>query len=178
MFSQEELICLVRDTLTEFAFTKHSRSVTGKSERPLTLKELAYAQSALGRAYTKLAARHRVGASALERGQRRRLEEDKSFEAWIYMASEWAATADRIVALEVQCARAHGVSWNEIAGALGVSRQAAWERYRDPSRWTRSRPISSMVRARRSQLLQELSRSFGTSEEDLSELERILDSRE
>ena len=29
----------------------------------------------------------------------------------------------------VQIARGHGHSWNRIAVALGVSRQAAWQRY-------------------------------------------------
>ena len=36
----------------------------------------------------------------------------------------------------VEVARAHDRSWNQIAVALGVSRQAAWQRFTEPSlRW-------------------------------------------
>lgn len=31
----------------------------------------------------------------------------------------------------VRTARGHGQSWNVVASALGVSRQSAWERWRD-----------------------------------------------
>jgi len=33
----------------------------------------------------------------------------------------------------VQTARSHGQSWNEIAVALGVSRQSAWEKWHESS---------------------------------------------
>ena len=37
--------------------------------------------------------------------------------------------AERLEALQVENARALGWSWQEIADRLGVSRQAAWERF-------------------------------------------------
>ncbi|HEX6197373.1 MAG TPA: helix-turn-helix domain-containing protein [Jiangellaceae bacterium] len=37
--------------------------------------------------------------------------------------------ADRLEALQVDNARAHGWSWDEIGAALGVSRQAVHKRY-------------------------------------------------
>lgn len=48
----------------------------------------------------------------------------------------------------VALARAHGVSWNLIAGALGVSRQAARQRYSTTATAPRPKPLSAtrMVR--------------------------------
>ena len=39
--------------------------------------------------------------------------------------------AAEATALQVKRARANGASWETIGDALNISRQAAWERYRD-----------------------------------------------
>jgi hypothetical protein len=52
----------------------------------------------------------------------------------ITAASE-AARADEVRLLEtIEIARAHGRSWNQVAVALGVSRQAARQRFADKLR--------------------------------------------
>ncbi|GLY39574.1 hypothetical protein Amsp01_055980 [Amycolatopsis sp. NBRC 101858] len=79
----------------------------------------AHAESvaSLGRAYADLAERHRTAADA---GQ---------FAEWIARAGELAVAAERLLALEIELARGAGVTWVAVAGALGVSRQAAWKRF-------------------------------------------------
>lgn len=42
-----------------------------------------------------------------------------------------AAALDKLTRESVQRARAAGHSWTEIGQALGVSKQAAWERFSD-----------------------------------------------
>jgi len=80
----------------------------------------AHAESvaALGRAYADLAERHRAAEDAGQFGE------------WIARAAELAVAAERLLAREVGLAREAGVPWIAIAGALGVSRQAAWKRFR------------------------------------------------
>ena len=63
----------------------------------------------LGKAYTQLASRHRVAASALERGQQKQLTFDGHFSDWIFSACEFSAQAERLLALEVELARSFGV---------------------------------------------------------------------
>ena len=81
----------------------------------------AHAESvaSLGRAYADLAERHRAAADA-GRGE---------FGEWVTRAYELTAAAERLLALEIELARGAGVTWVTIAGALGVSRQAAWKRF-------------------------------------------------
>lgn len=40
------------------------------------------------------------------------------------------ATAESALPHAVALARGEGASWEDVAGALGTSRQAAWERFR------------------------------------------------
>jgi len=49
----------------------------------------------------------------------------------IAVAAEAARADDARLREAVELARAHGKSWNQIAVALGVSRQAARQRYTD-----------------------------------------------
>ena len=83
--------------------------------------------ASLGRAYADLAGRHRAVADAGGAGR------DESG-GWISRAAELAAAAERLLAAEVGLARGSGVTWDDIAGALGVSRQAAWKRFACPPR--------------------------------------------
>jgi hypothetical protein len=79
----------------------------------------AHAESvaALGRAYAELAERHRAA------------QDPGPFGEWISRTAELAVAAERLLAREVALAREAGVTWVAIAGALGVSRQAAWKRW-------------------------------------------------
>ncbi|WP_086838264.1 hypothetical protein [Amycolatopsis kentuckyensis] len=81
----------------------------------------AHAESvaALGRDYADLAERHRAAADA----------GTGPFGEWISRTAELAVAAERLLAREVALAREAGVTWVAIAGALGVSRQAAWKRW-------------------------------------------------
>ena len=82
----------------------------------------AESMASLGRDYADLAERHRAAAAA---GR----AENGEFGAWISQARELAVAAERLLAQEIELARGAGVTWVAIAGALGVSRQAAWKRW-------------------------------------------------
>ena len=142
-----------------------------------TLRAQASALSSLGRAYTDLAARHRVVASALERGREKKITYDTYFSDWIFRVCEFSAAAERLLALEVELARGFGITWEEVATALGVSRQAAWDRFANQSRWQRSRRVSQLRTARRAALLQELRNRIVNSEEELLALQDLLGKR-
>lgn len=49
----------------------------------------------------------------------------------IQHANSEALRAQERLTAAVKGARESGLSWGNIAAALGVSRQAAWERYKD-----------------------------------------------
>jgi hypothetical protein len=49
--------------------------------------------------------------------------------AGLHEACRVAAALDKLTRESVQRARAAGHSWTEIGEALGVTKQAAWERY-------------------------------------------------
>lgn len=138
-----------------------------------TLRAHAFQLSALGKAYTQLASRHRVAASALERGHQKQLT-NKDFSDWIFRMCEFSAQAERLLALEIDLARSFGVTWEEIASGLGVTRQAAWDRFANQARWQRSRRISRLQAARRAELLRDLRDRIGGSEEDLLALQEWL----
>lgn len=103
--------------------------------------------SGFGKACTTLAAKHRIAASAVERG-REKVTYDRYFRDWILRVSELSTAAERLLALEIELARSYGVTWDEIGAALGVSRQAAWERFASPERWQKSRRVAQVRNAR------------------------------
>ena len=142
-----------------------------------TLRAHAAAISNLGKAYAQLASRHRVAASALERGQHKTITYDSHFNDWIFRMCEFSAAAERLLALEIELARSYGVTWEEIAAALGISRQAAWDRFATHSRWDKSRRVSRLRAARRAELLQELRSRFTSDEEELLALQELLGQR-
>jgi DNA invertase Pin-like site-specific DNA recombinase len=146
------------------------------SEYRNTLRAHAHQLSALAKAYTHLAARHRVAASASERG-RQRITFDGYFNDWIFQACEFSAAAERLLALEIELARSFGVTWDEVASALGVSRQAAWDRFANQARWQKTRRVSQLRAARRAELLRDLRSQIGGSEEDLLALQEWLGRR-
>lgn len=139
-----------------------------------TLRAHAAAMSSLGKAYVQLASRHRVAASALERGQHKTITYDSYFNDWIFRMCEFSAAAERLLALEIELARSYGVTWEEVAAALGISRQAAWDRFARQSRWDRSRRVSRLRSARRAELLRELRSRFTGNEEEFLALRELL----
>jgi hypothetical protein len=148
-------------------------------EQKNTLRVHAYRLSFLGKAYTQFASQHRVAASALERGQQKQLTFDGYFSDWIFTACEFSAQAEHLLALEVELARSFGVTWEEIASVLGVSRQAAWDRFANQARWEKkSRRVSHLRAAHRAELLRELRDRIGRSEEELLALQEWLGKRE
>lgn len=48
----------------------------------------------------------------------------------VHDACEASKTADQELARAVSAARAAGYSWENVAAALGMARQSAWERFR------------------------------------------------
>lgn len=79
-----------------------------------TLKAHAYALSCLGGALTDLAHEHRVAASAMERQPSQGTPGDSDFADWIAAAAEISAAAERLLELEVELARHHGMTWNRL----------------------------------------------------------------
>jgi hypothetical protein len=142
-----------------------------------TLRAHAFYLSNLGKAYTSLASRHRVAASALERGRQTQVTHSSHFNDWIFKACEFSAEAERLLALEIELARSFGVTWQEVASALGVSRQAAWDRFANQARWQKSRRVSQLQTARRAELLRELRNRIEGSEDELRALEDWLGQR-
>lgn len=143
-----------------------------------TLRAHAFQLAALGKAYAQLASQHRIAASALERGKQKQITYDGYFNDWILMACELSAAAERLLALEIELARNFGVTWEEVASALGVTRQAAWDRFANQSRWQKSRRVSQLQAARRAELLQDLRNQIGGSEEELLALQEWLGRRD
>jgi hypothetical protein len=144
---------------------------------PVTLSTQAANLSSVGRAYTELASKHRVLASALQRGVQKRVDHASHFDNLIMRAAELSAAAERLLALEIELARNFGVTWEEIASTLGVTRQAAWDRFARPSRLEKSRRISQLRLARRAELLREVNKKLGRTDEELSAFEEWLEKR-
>ncbi|WP_155369758.1 hypothetical protein [Catellatospora vulcania] len=114
-----------------------------------TLRAHAHAISVLARALNELATEHRVAASALERGDTTVLTADSHFAEWLAGICELSAAAERLLALEAELARKSGVTWEEIGGAIGISRQSACERFGTHERWDKTHRTSQLRRARR-----------------------------
>lgn len=118
-----------------------------------TLRAHAHALSNLGKACADLAAEHRSAANAVER-DREKVTYDRHFRQWILRVGEVSAAAERLLALEIELARSFGVTWEEVGAALGVSRQAAWDRFASHERWQKSRRITQLQNARTAPLKQ------------------------
>jgi hypothetical protein len=147
------------------------------TQQEITTREQAAQLSALAQAYRHLASRHRAVANALDRGQQRQITYYEHFSDWIFNAYEFSAQAERLLASEVELARKFGVTWQEIAAALGVSRQAAWDRFADQSRWQKNRSRPQLRAARRARLWRELRNLMDGSEEEIQALQQWFDSR-
>ncbi|MFY1614708.1 hypothetical protein [Micromonospora sp. WMMD736] len=137
-----------------------------------TLKAHAYALSCLGGALTDLAHEHRVAASAMERQPSQGPRGDSDFADWIATAAEVSAAAERLLELEVELARHHGMTWEQVADALGVSRQSAWERFRTHSRWDRTHRLSRLRRVRRAAMFRRM--ALGQSEEFVAAVRQMM----
>jgi hypothetical protein len=122
-----------------------------------TLRAHAHALSSLGNALADLGRDHRVAASALERSKLTTLTSDSHFADWIAAACEISMAAERLLELEVELARKFGASWEDVAGVLGVSRQAAWERFGTHARWDRTHRTSRLRQARRAAMFRRMS---------------------
>lgn len=142
-----------------------------------TLRSHAESLARLGKAYTQLASRHRVVASAVDGGKQKKITAETHFTDWIFRACEFAAAAERLLALEVELARSFGITWDEIADALGVSRQAAWERFAKQSRWDKGRRISQVNHARRAEMVRELRERIGASGDELLAFKQWLEQK-
>ena len=147
------------------------------TEPEITTREQAAQLSALARAYRQLASRHRAVADALDRGQQRQITYNEYFSDWIFNACEFSEQAESILASEVELARTFGVTWQEIAASLGVSRQAAWDRFADHSRWQKNRSRPQLRAARRARLWRDLRKLMDGSEEEIQALQQWFDSR-
>jgi hypothetical protein len=131
-----------------------------------TLRAHAESLAALGRAYADIARRHRVAADAVARGKRR-VTADSDFTDWIFQACELNAAAERLLALEVELARSFGVTWEDIAEALGVTRQAAWDRFAKQARWNKTRRLSQAGKARQAAFVRDLRKRIGDNADQL-----------
>lgn len=102
----------------------------------------------LAREYDKLASEHRTLASAVSRASEETPPGRHDFTYWIFQLTVLAAETERLLAFEVELARKHGTTWEGIGEALGVSKQAAHDRFSTRARWTRSRRIAQLSQAR------------------------------
>jgi hypothetical protein len=94
-----------------------------------------------------VASEHRALASAVSRGPDGATER-YDFSYWIFQLTVLAASAERLLALEVELARKYGTTWADIGEALGVSKHAAHDRFSTCERWSRSRLIAQLLQAR------------------------------
>lgn len=133
-----------------------------------TLKAHAHALSSLGAALNDVAHEHRVAASATERrpGEEEHLQ--PQFASWIAAVAEISTAAERLLELEVELARSYRMTWEQVAEVLGVSRQAAWERFRSHARWNRTHRISRLRRIRRAAIF--IRMATGQDEEFVAKL--------
>jgi hypothetical protein len=173
---KQVLIFYVKAKLTDFKIMTGREMVA--EERKNTLRGQASQLSTLGKAYTQLASQHRIAASDLERRERKKITYEGELSHWITRVCDFSAQAERLLALEIELARNFGVTWEEVASALGVSRQAAWSRFARSSRWQRSRRVSQQQAAYRAELSRDMHDRIDTSnEEELIALQDWLDKR-
>lgn len=137
-----------------------------------TLKAHAHALSSLSIVLADLAHEHRVAASALEQRVPQDLRGVGQFTNWIATAAEISAAAERLLELEIELARRYGLTWEDVGGALGISRQSAWERFRNYSRWDRTHKLSRLRRVRRAALFRRM--TLGQSEEVVAAVQQMM----
>lgn len=146
-----------------------------------TLRAHASALSGLGQAYARLASQHRIAANAAQSGKLK-ITYDRHFRDWVLVVTELSAAAERLLALEIELARSFGVTWDEVGAALGVSRQAAWDRFANQERWQKSRRISQLRNTRtatskRAAILLKVRDQVDGSDAELHALQQWLDER-
>lgn len=139
-----------------------------------TLKTQAHALSSLGAVLGDLAQAHRVAASALERRRPQGPSGDETaFADWIATMCEVSAAAERLLALEIELARQYGMTWDALAAVLGVSRQAAWERFSSHTRWDRTHKLSQLRQIRRAAMFRRM--AAGQRKEVVATLRRMME---
>ncbi len=173
------LIEVVKESLTSTMIWMDHDLVA--SDYRNTLRAHASALSNLGKTYMRLASQHRIAASAADKGQQK-ITYDRYFSDWILSVNELSAAAERLLALEIELARSFGVTWDEVGAALGVSRQAAWNRFASHERWQKSRRISQLRTARtavrkKAAILQKVREQIDGSDIELYALKKWLDER-
>lgn len=131
--------------VTDVELARHDVPVSADYRN--TLGAHAHALTDLGKACTSLAAEHRSAANSVERN-REKITYDRHFRQWILRVGELSAAAERLLGLEIELARSFGVTWEEVGAALGVSRQAAWDRFASHERWQKSKRITQLRNAR------------------------------
>lgn len=141
----------VKEILTQAEFARDDTPVSDAYRN--TLRAHASALSSFGKACTSLAAEHRIAANAVERGGQK-ITCDRYFRDWILRVNELSAAAERLLALEIELSRSFGVTWDEVGAAIGVTRQAAWDRFASPERWQKSRRITQLRKARTASMRQ------------------------
>lgn len=70
------------------------------------------------------------------------------FAEWLVEVSELTLLAEELVREEVKLARAHGISWQEIADGLGMTRQSAHERFDPKAPYSFPRGFARVSRAK------------------------------
>lgn len=117
--------------------------------RPYRNTPRAHAESLaqLSESYAQLATQHREFANTVTQGKHDEAITRDRFTNWIFRLVKLAAGAEQLLALEIELARKHGATWSEIGDALGVSRQAAHDRFSKPERRNKSRKISQLNQA-------------------------------
>ncbi|GIF48223.1 hypothetical protein Afe04nite_27620 [Asanoa ferruginea] len=140
-----------------------------------TLKAHAHALSSLGAVMGELAHEHRVAAAAVEQRRAAAVLDPMGgmpFPEWIATASEISTAAERLLELQVELARTYGMTWEQIADVLGVSRQAAWERFNTHARRDRTHRIGHLRRTRRATMFRRM--AVGQSPEVIATLRRMM----
>jgi hypothetical protein len=102
---------------------------------------------------------------------------------WRFILSTNARQASRrLSSSQVELARSFGVTWEEVGAALGVSRQAAWDRFASHERWQKSKRITQLRNARaaprrQAAVLLKVRDQVDGSRAELHALQRWLDER-
>lgn len=130
-----------------------------------TLKSHASAVTDLAKVLLDIAQEHRVEASKRERNAD---APSNQFPDWIASLAEVSAAVERLLELEIELARKHGMTWDAVAEVLGVRRQSAWERYGTHQRWDRTHRTSRHRRVQQERMFRRL--SAGRGEEEIGRL--------